>query len=808
MKHILFLILFFVFANAQLDAQDYILKGKVVDAVTDVPLAFVNIVIDDGWQGTATDIDGKFKLQHNKEIHHLKLSYVGYQSKTLSVEGQNEVLIKLDQIKFELPEVTILPGENPAHRIIQNVIDNKDRNDPEKLPSFSYTAYDKMYFTIDRDSLRKFDTIMPDTTMQKVKKFINEKHFFLMETVTERKFMAPERNHEKVTASRISGFKDPILVFMISQMQSTSFYDDIIQILGKNYINPISKGSLNKYFFLIEDTAYSAKKDTVFIISYRPRRKTNFDGMKGVLSINSNTWAIQNVIARPAKSEGMDVKIQQLYKQIDGKHWFPVQLNTDLIMQRVEVQAGGAHLNMIGVGKSYLKDIELKPDLVARQFSNIEVEIEPDAYVQKETFWKKYRSDSLSQQEKRTYTFIDSVGKEHHFDRIARMVEAGMSGQIPFGHVNLDLDKFFRYNSYEGFYLGMGAHTNDRLSKFFTLGGYAGYGFKDKTSKYGAKLDLNIWRRHNLKMGFSYFEDVTESAGVHFFDDAQNMFSPENFRNMLVKRMNMTQNFSTYLRFTTLKYLSVNLSLARQFKDAYRDYQFVENVGPAHLLQNQFVFAEAGIALRYAYKETFMQTAKSKVSLGTDYPIVWLQYTKGLKDIFDGQYEYDRFDLKIEESFFTKYLGKTTLRLMAGYIEGEVPYCNLFNGNGSYRSFTINAPFSFATMRMNEFLSNKYLSFYFYHDFGNLLFGGKKFRPELAIASNFVIGSLDNPEQHLNTNFNTLDKGYYESGLLLNKLLDFQIYSLGLGAFYRYGPYSFDEAGDNVALRLSLKFPF
>jgi hypothetical protein len=109
---------------------------------------------------------------------------------------------------------------------------------------------------------------------------------------------------------------------------------------------------------------------------------------------------------------------------------------------------------------------------------------------------------------------------------------------------------------------------------------------------------------------------------------------------------------------------------------------------------------------------------------------------------------------------------------------------------------------------MNEFLSNKYLSFYFYHDFGNLLFGGKKFRPELAIASNFVIGSLDNPEQHLNTNFNTLDKGYYESGLLLNKLLDFQIYSLGLGAFYRYGPYSFDEAGDNVALRLSLKFPF
>jgi len=63
----------------------------------------------------------------------------------------------------------------------------------------------------------------------------------------------------------MSGFHDPVFVFMISQMQSTSFYDDVITIMDKNYINPISKGSNKKnYFFLIEDTTYTVKDDTVF----------------------------------------------------------------------------------------------------------------------------------------------------------------------------------------------------------------------------------------------------------------------------------------------------------------------------------------------------------------------------------------------------------------------------------------------------------------------------------------------------------------------------------------------------------------
>ncbi len=54
----------------------------------------------------------------------------------------------------------------------------------------------------------------------------------------------------------------------------------------------------------------------------------------------------------------------------------------------------------------------------------------------------------------------------------------------------------------------------------------------------------------------------------------------------------------------------------------------------------------------------------------------------------------------------------------------------------------------------------------------------------------------------------TMEKGYYESGLLINNLFDLGVYSVGLGGFYRYGPYTFDKGWDNVGSKLTIKFKF
>ena len=146
---------------------------------------------------------------------------------------------------------------------------------------------------------------------------------------------------------------------------------------------------------------------------------------------------------------------------------------------------------------------------------------------------------------------------------------------------------------------------------------------------------------------------------------------------------------------------------------------------------------------------------------------------------------------------------------MAGIIFGELPASNLYDGNGTYRDFALYAPFSFGTMRTNEFLSDKYVSLFLSHNFGKLLFKeGKLFNPQFMLVTNIAFGSLDHPENHHNFDFNTLEKGYYESGILIRKMLDFSVYDIGIGVLYRYGPYGFDEVSKNFAYKISLFYGF
>jgi hypothetical protein len=137
------LILLFSFissvAFSAFSQEPFIVSGKVTDKTTRQPLAFVNIIQEDGFGGT-TDIDGKFHFHWAQRPKYLVLSYVGYESLNYPLTGSLQNLqIQMSAKQIDLKEVEVLPGVNPAHRIIRNAIENRDNNDPEKLLSFSYT---------------------------------------------------------------------------------------------------------------------------------------------------------------------------------------------------------------------------------------------------------------------------------------------------------------------------------------------------------------------------------------------------------------------------------------------------------------------------------------------------------------------------------------------------------------------------------------------------------------------------------------------------------------------------------------------
>lgn len=106
-------------------------------------------------------------------------------------------------------------------------------------------------------------------------------------------------------------------------------------------------------------------------------------------------------------------------------------------------------------------------------------------------------------------------------------------------------------------------------------------------------------------------------------------------------------------------------------------------------------------------------------------------------------------------------------------------------------------------MFFNEFFSSQYLFFQFKHGLKRIeLF--KKVKPEFVLVTRIAWGNLEKPEKHLGIQFKTLDRGYFESGVELNKIFK----GFGISGFYRYGPNQLSRFEDNIALKLNFILDF
>ncbi len=91
MKKIFLLILFVTVATGQLFAQRTI-TGKVTDANTGDPMIGVNVLIEGSTTGTVTDLDGKYNLKVPASGNVLVFSFVGYESQTITLNNNSNVV--------------------------------------------------------------------------------------------------------------------------------------------------------------------------------------------------------------------------------------------------------------------------------------------------------------------------------------------------------------------------------------------------------------------------------------------------------------------------------------------------------------------------------------------------------------------------------------------------------------------------------------------------------------------------------------------------------------------------------------------
>ena len=791
------------------------LSGIVLNEKNE-PLPFVNILINENQtDGVSTDIDGNFIINSSEKIQTLTLSFVGYENLIYTVKANDfdkKLKLRMQSTTFSLREAVVVAGENPAHRIIRNVIKNRDQNNPEKMQSFQCITYNKIVVELipEMEGIKKFREKHKDSKKKlrkkqlknydKLLKNMENHHMMMMESVSERKFMYPEKNSEHVLQNRVSGFKNPSFVALANDFQPFSFYNNHIEILDKAFLNPISTNSTRKYFFNIEDTLLQ-KLDTVFVISYKPKKGKNFEGLKGLLYINTDGFALQNVIAEPNDKSFIQMKIEQRYTKVADKQWFPEQLNFVIEATKYPDKTVGTRLS----GKSYISQVQLNPSLNKKDFNNQGYTTAKDANVRTDSLWRDYRPQVLSSKEERTYEYIDSLGTKHKFDQILLLSEAFASGRFPIGKFDILVSEILSFNDFEKTRWGLGLSTNDKMSRFFELGGYGGYGVKDKEWKYGGYLLFNILPHQKLQLQFNYKKDIKEPAAPQF-NALPQLFT----RQFYASRMDTWDDQSVNLMARLGQATRVNLSFGTSTWQPLYEYQF--NESDANF--EPFRFTEAGVHFRFAFREKIVRVLGTEIS-ETRFPLIRVSFKKGLDNILKGEFDYTKILFSLEDNIRIRSVGETFIRLTAAWTQGKVPYSQLYStsgiGGGGFQWLEI--PFTFQTMRPYEFLSDKFVSLFFEHNFETLLFKYKNFKPEFSIVQNIGWGDLKNPELHKGFDFKTMEKGFFESGFRVDNLLRFNYFNfmyvgIGGGIYYRHGAYAFPTLEENLAYRVRLKFSF
>ena len=805
----LLFLFFFIFSAETLFCQSHSLSGKISDERNHQPLAFVNVVINGGQLGVISDIDGRYSITANEPIMKVKFSSIGYEPKEITLQAnQTKCNVALTSMTFELGEVVVDAGENPAHRIIDSLMAHRKANNPNSLDSYSYNIYDKMVITIDSSSFGQavaHDTAMEMTNLHYFDSIMKKSDLMVMETASEVLFMSPDHKLQHVLGTKISGMKEPTFMYMVNSMQSVSFYDETVSIVGTDYVNPISRGSKTRYFFTLESTHPIGQGDSLYVISFHPMRGSTFNGLRGTMSVNSDGWALQSVKAEPNEQTGLfTADIQQLYQKVEGQ-WFPKQLNLNLIFPSMVVSMDNASFPMAAVGKSYLSDIEINPDISKRQFSDIEIKVDPDAAYRDETFWDAHRIDSLTERVKATYILVDSLTQGTDiFDRVLGLTDKLMTeSAFPIGCINLDIDRIVNLSETRGWYFGLGGSTNDQLSRWFSLNGSFGYWTRIKSWDYGGGLKLKLNRQRQMELGFQYShksEPMGEFGGMLEMENGSQLSSSNYkytfYENIRTRRDRYDLTFSSRFAHHFKAYLNLSTSHKHYNKQFY--------LSPSESMdEGRFTIAE--LKLRFAYKEKFLSTPQGIRSLGTLYPIMWVAYQHAFPNVLGGEYEYDRFKFEVSKNFYTPYLGIAKIVMQAGYATESCPVTETFNILGTYDRFGIYSPGSFSTMRLDEFFCDRFVALYLSHNFSGMLLktDSQWFKPELSVVTNIGWGDTKRAEACPDKNFNTMDKGYFESGFVIDGLLATPLTKVGAGVFYRYGPYSLPNVWDNFAWKWS-----
>ncbi len=510
LKPFILILFYLILSLSAWSQQKIILNGTVYDKSNNSAVPYSNIYLKESKTGTISQNDGTFSLSVPKLPDTLIISAIGYEKRKIFLTAKNNrnLNIALTSSDFELSEIIIHPSENPAFRIMRNVIARKPKNDPERANTLICNTYTKLLF-------KTKGNVEGDSTLEKgLPVYFSEK---VSQNIIQRK---PYIVKGKIIAESQEGlglFKDISIAGYANNLSiEFNFYKNVIDFLDKPFISPLHSNAFIYYHFHLADSI-TTDLGKEYIIEFSPKNSKD-PAFKGKMSVLDEFWCLSEITTKIPVDANLNyvnkIDLHQTFAPVNDSMVY-LKLNEINAELKITKDNSLIDINFTGVmnKRSIYSDVILNfPPINPGEEEALFETINP---LKKEsiggTIMSSIRPEELSVRELQAISSIDSMNNDWKIKAVDNLTRMFLTGYIPGKYIELGpYLELAKLNVVEGYRFNLSGRTSSQFTKNKMFYGHIGYGTLDKEWKYGAGFKYKFPTKSRRILTLDYRNDLSK----------------------------------------------------------------------------------------------------------------------------------------------------------------------------------------------------------------------------------------------------------------------------------------------------------
>ncbi len=721
------LLVVFLLSNIGAHAQLFQIKGKVTNASDGRAISFSTIYLNKSLIGTTADSVGGFHLSSAYRVDTLIVSAVGFKTIKEEITAQSKfpLTISLSPTNYQLNEVNVFAGKNPADFLFKKIIEHKPENNKQNLKSYSYEVYNKLQVCMEDVSeklqhnkfLKPFDFVFQYADSVKGHSQLS---MFLSETVSDYYFTnEPKAKKEIIRSSKITGVQNQSMAqFTGSMYQEINVYENYLSIFKTNFISPVADNGLVYYKYYIIDSTITPHSKS-FKVKFKPRRPSE-NTFVGNFWVEDSSFALTDIVMNlSAKANLNFVKGFSIHQQFEKVYGEKIMLSVDEM--EVHFQLPKKMFGVVAKKSCSFKNISVNDNSIHEKFNDkISVKLDGKVLKKNDEYWAAARHTQLSESEEHTYKMMDSLLNSKAYKTYHTLLNTLGTGYLTTGLLEIGpFYNFFTKNNIEGTRYRFGLRTSNQFSKNLMLYGYGAFGTADKRWKYNSGMLYMIGKTPRQTISADFIRDYAYGSD-HFNElGSDNVFAGFFRKDIPLKTVWLQSEKLIYEKEWLIGFSNKIILQHRSILPSW-NYSFQPSTESREIKNAPITLSEITYSARIAWQEKFYTGEFLRNSMGSKFPIVELKYTRAIKGIMNSNFEYQKLYLEVNDKINLHFFGRLEYNISAGKTFGTLPYpaLNVARGNETYYY----SNYSFNGMNNYEFVADHYVSVMLTEHFGTFPF--------------------------------------------------------------------------------------